>query len=289
LDSRLRGNRHQNDKYWSNEMPELPEVETVKNQISPHIIGRTITEITLPWEGMVKEPSVKDFLEGTRGQKITGTDRHGKYLILTLSSGDCLIIHLKMTGSLILGTSEPPKYTRAIIHLDRGLNVFFRDPRKFGVLKLVKDTTAIDRGLGPEPFDRSFTKEIFAERLHKRKAPIKALLLDQKFMAGVGNMYADEALFLARIHPARPSDSLTPIETNNLYKAIRKVLKEGIKYGGASVVTYFHPDGSTGTAHQHFNVAHNQHKTCPVCGGQIKRIVVRGRGTYYCPKCQREK
>ncbi len=267
-------------------MPELPEVETVKNQIAPHVLGRTITGVTLLWEGMVKGQPAAEFLAGTKGQKITAVSRHGKYLILTLGSGNYLIIHLKMTGSLILGR-EPPKYARAVIHLDNGENVYFRDPRKFGVLKLLKDTSSIDNQLGPEPFDPGMTAAAFAERMKNRKTPIKALLLDQKFMAGVGNMYADEALFLARIHPARPADSLTPVEIEKLYKAVRKVLREGIKFGGASVVMYYHPDGTTGTAHQHFNVAHGQGKVCPVCGGPIDRIVVRGRGSYYCPKCQK--
>jgi formamidopyrimidine-DNA glycosylase len=269
-------------------MPELPEVETVKNEITPHILGRCITGISLPWDGIVKEPSPEEFCRRVSGHKITATNRKGKYLIISLSSGEHLIIHLKMTGSLIIGASEPPKYTRAIIHLDSGQNIYFRDPRKFGVLKLVGDTVEIDNKLGPEPFDDDFTREVFAERMAKRQTPIKALLLDQKFMAGVGNMYADEALFLAKIYPARLANSLDRKETGKLYDAIRRVLMAGIKYGGASVVTYFRPDGSQGTAHQHFNVAHGQKKTCSVCGTPIKRMVVRGRGTYYCPKCQKQ-
>jgi formamidopyrimidine-DNA glycosylase len=270
-------------------MPELPEVETVKNELSPHIISRCITGIELLWDGIVKEPSPEKFCKGIVGRKIEDIDRHGKYLIIGLDSGNKLIIHLKMTGSLILGKSEaePPRFTRAIIRLNDGQSIFFRDPRKFGVLKLVKDTGEIDRQLGPEPLETGFTQKIFSERLLKHKTPIKALLLDQKFMAGVGNMYADEALFKAKIHPERSSDSLTKTEIKRLYNAVREVLVEGIKYGGASVVTYFHPDGSTGTAHQHFNVAHGQQENCVVCGEQIKRTVVRGRGSYYCPKCQK--
>ena len=270
-------------------MPELPEVETVKNLLSPHIIGRTISKATLLWDGMVKGQDAAEFVKHITGQKILDIMRHGKYLIIPLSSGDKLIIHLKMSGSLILGKNdaEPPKYTRAIIALDDGQNIFFRDPRKFGVLKLLKDTKEIDAKLGPEPLEKDFTLELFTEGLSKRTAPIKALLLDQKFLAGVGNMYADEALFLARIDPRRAANALKKTEIKRLYDAIHDVLIAGIKFGGASVVTYFHPDGSVGTAHQHFNVAHNQKKECPVCGGPIERIVVRGRGTYYCPRCQK--
>jgi len=270
-------------------MPELPEVETVKNQLLPHIIGRTITKVTLLWERMVKGQDAAEFTRRIAGQKILDIVRHGKYLIVNLNSGEKLIIHLKMTGSLLLekDTAEMPKFTRAIIHLDNGQNIYFRDPRKFGLLKLAKNTNEIDAKLGPEPLEAGFTLKLFAESVLKRTAPIKALLLDQKFVAGVGNMYADEALFLARIDPRRPANSLKKTQIKRLYNAIHDVLIAGIKYGGASVVTYFHPDGSVGTAHQHFNVAHNQKKECPVCGGPIKRVVVRGRGSYYCPKCQK--
>ena len=270
-------------------MPELPEVETVKNQLSPHVIGRTITQITLLWDRMVKGQDPAEFVKRVAGQKILDIVRHGKYLIVHLNSGDKLIIHLKMTGSLLLGKddSETPQYTRAIIHLDDGQNIYFRDPRKFGVLKLVEDLREIDAKLGPEPLEAGFTLKLFTEGLAKRTAPIKAVLLDQKFLAGVGNMYADEALFLARIDPRRPANALKKAEIKRLYAAIHEVLMAGIKFGGASVVTYFHPDGSVGTAHQHFNVAHNQKKECPICGGPIERIVVRGRGSYYCPKCQK--
>jgi formamidopyrimidine-DNA glycosylase len=270
-------------------MPELPEVETVKNQLAPHVIGRTITKVTLLWDRMVKRQDPAEFLRLVAGQKIIEMTRQGKYLIVHLSNGSKLIIHLKMTGSLLLGTteSETPQYTRAIIHLDDGQNVFFRDPRKFGVLNLVKDLREIEGKLGPEPLESGFTLKGFSAGLVKRSAPVKSLILDQKFIAGVGNMYADEALFLARIDPRRPANSLKKTEIKRLFDAIHEVLIAGLKYGGASVVTYFHPDGTVGTAHQHFNVAHNQKKECPVCGGPIERVVVGGRGSYYCPRCQK--
>ena len=270
-------------------MPELPEVETVKNQLAPHIIGHTIAKVTLLWDRMVKGQDPAEFLKLVAGQNILDMTRQGKYMIVHLGSGNKLIIHLKMTGSLLLGKadSEVPQYTRAIIHLDDGQNVFFRDPRKFGVLKLIKNTKEIDAKLGPDPLEKEFTLKYFTEGLSKRTAPIKAFILEQKFIAGVGNMYADEALFLARIDPRRASNTLKKTEIKRLFDAIHEVLIAGLKYGGASVVTYYHPDGSVGTAHQHFNVAHNQKKECPVCGGPIERVVVRGRGSYYCPKCQK--
>jgi formamidopyrimidine-DNA glycosylase len=270
-------------------MPELPEVETVKNELAPYVVGRTITDVTPIWPGIIKQVSVEEFRSRVRGQKITALSRRGKYLFFHLSGGEILVAHLKMSGSLFLNTVEPPKYTRIIIHLDNGNNIYFRDPRKFGMLKLIAKPEEIISKLGPEPIDKDFSVKVFAERLKDRKAPIKALLLDQKFLAGVGNMYADEALYLARIHPERISGSLTREEIGRLHQALREVLKAGIDNKGASIVTYYRPDGSTGKAHFQFNVAHGMRETCKICGSPIKRIVVRGRGTYYCPKCQPEK
>jgi len=269
-------------------MPELPEVETIKNELLPHITGRRITGVTLFWEGIVRQPSVEEFHSRITGQKITGITRRGKYLIIGLSSGDLLIIHLKMTGSLLVSqdSSEPPKYTRAVIHLDKNTDIFFRDPRKFGMMQLVKDKNSIVAKLGPEPLEADFTPQVLAQRLTKRTAPIKALLYDQGFIAGIGNMYADEALFAARVHPLRPGESLSQEEVARLHGAIRQVLRSAIGYKGASVDTYFRPDGTPGTAQFEFKVAHCGGKSCPNCGTPIERIVVRNRGSYFCPKCQ---
>jgi formamidopyrimidine-DNA glycosylase len=270
-------------------MPELPEVETIKNELSPHVVGRTITGVTPVWTGIIKQVPVEEFISRVRGKKVLALSRRGKYLFFHLSSGEILVAHLKMSGSLFLSAGEPPKYTRIIVHLDNGQNIYFRDPRKFGMLKLITKPEEIISKLGPEPIDKDFSVKVFADRLKNRKAPIKALLLDQKFLAGVGNMYADEALYLARIHPERISGSLTGEEIRRLHRALREVLNAGISYKGASIVTYYRPNGSTGKAHFQFNVAHGMRKTCKICGNPIKRIVVRGRGTYYCPKCQPEK
>ena len=271
-------------------MPELPEVETVKNELSPYIIGRYITGVTLFWEGIVRQPSVEEFRSRLIGQKITGIARRGKYLIVSLSSDDLLIIHLKMTGSLLIGqdSSEPPRFTRAIIHLDKDTKIFFRDPRKFGMMQLLKDENNIVAKLGPEPLKADFTPQVLAQRLAKRKAPIKALLCDQNFIAGIGNMYADEALFAAKIYPIRTGGSLSPEEVERLHSAIVQILWAAIGNKGASVVNYYRPNGSLGTAHFEFKVAHGRGKYCPNCGTPIERIVVRNRGTYFCPKCQPE-
>jgi formamidopyrimidine-DNA glycosylase len=265
-------------------MPELPEVETIKNELAPHIIGRGISSVTLFWDGIVKKPSVEEFCSRLIGQKITGIERRGKYLILGLSGGEALIIHLKMTGSLLL--KPPDKFTRAILHLDDGTKIYFRDPRKFGAMWLVEDKNTIITKLGPEPLEIDFTPKILAQRLSKRTAPIKALLCEQSLIAGIGNMYADEALFRARIHPLRSGKSLSQAEIKRLHRAIQQILSAAIKNKGASVESYFRPHGQIGTAHFEFKVAHGRGKKCPRCSAPIERIMVRNRGSYFCPKCQ---
>jgi len=266
-------------------MPELPEVESIKNELLPQIAGRYISGITLFWAGIVRQPSVEEFCSRLIRQRLTGAARRGKYLIFNLTSGEALIIHLRMTGSLLL--KPPSEYTRAIIHLDKDINIFFRDPRKLGAMWLVRDVDSIVGKLGPEPLAASFTPQILLERLAKRGAPIKALLCDQTFIAGIGNMYADEALFSARIHPLRLGKSLSQDEVKRLHNSIQKVLLSAIGYKGASVDTYLRPSGEPGTAHFHFQVAHRLGgNLCPVCGTPIEHIAVRNRGTYFCPKCQ---
>ncbi len=271
-------------------MPELPEVETIKNELLPYVVGHSISGVTLFWEGMLRQPSLAEFYSRINGQEITGLKRRGKYLIFSLSSGDLLVIHLKMSGSLLIGkdSSESPKYSRAIIHLNNGTSIFFSDPRKFGRIQLVKGNSSIFDRLGPEPLAADFTPEVLARRLSRRKAPIKAVLLDQGFVAGIGNMYADEALFFAGIHPLRPASSLSQDEIKRLHGAIGQVLRSAIGSKGASIVNYLRPDGTPGTAHLQFKVAHGRGKNCPDCSTLLKRIVVRNRGTYFCPRCQPE-
>jgi len=266
-------------------MPELPEVETIKNELSPYVIGRSVSGVSFFWEGIVRQPSRDEFCTCLIGQRITGVGRRGKYLIFSLSSGQALIIHLKMTGSLWL--KDPEKFVRAIVHLDDGTNIYFRDPRKFGIMWLVDDKNSVASKLGPEALGKGFAVKVLAEKLKKRTAPIKALLCDQSLVAGIGNMNADEALFLAKIHPVRAGGSLTEKEVKRLHKAIRQVLRAGINEKGASTDTYFRPSGEPGTAHSRFRVAHRRGESCPVCGTPLKRIVVRNRGSYFCPKCQK--
>ncbi|MFC1593196.1 bifunctional DNA-formamidopyrimidine glycosylase/DNA-(apurinic or apyrimidinic site) lyase [Candidatus Omnitrophota bacterium] len=270
-------------------MPELPEVETIKNELLPYILGHCITGVTLFWDGIVRQPSIGEFCSRLIGQRITSVNRRGKYLLLDLTSDEVFIIHLKMSGSLLLkpASSEPDKYIRAILYLNGETELHFRDPRKFGAMWLVKDRNTIIGKLGPEPLEDGFTPQTLSQRLNNRTAPIKALLFDQGFIAGIGNMYADEALFASRIHPLRPGGSLSRDEIQRLHTAIIKVLKAAIDNRGASIVNYYRPGGELGTAHFQFSVAHRGGKPCPICGTFIERIPIRNRGSYFCPQCQR--
>ena len=269
-------------------MPELPEVETIKNELSTRVIGRRFSGITVCDAKPIRQPSVKEFRQKLIGQKINSLQRRGKYLIFHLSSGAALIIHLKMSGALLLNPEQPDRYTRAIFHLDNGSQLIFTDRRRLGAIWLVENEQAIVGKLGPEPLTPEFTTETLAELLSKHRAPIKAVLLDQAVIAGIGNMYADEALFAAKIHPLRKANSLSPQEIRNLHQAIRNVLQSAIDSKGASVDTYKRPDGQLGTAHSNFCVAHRGGKPCPVCGTPIQRLAIRNRGSYFCPNCQKE-
>jgi formamidopyrimidine-DNA glycosylase len=266
-------------------MPELPEVETIKNELLPHVIGRTITGVEVYWDKMVRQPAVAEFRKGVINKKIGGITRRGKYLFFQLENDGVLVMHMKMTGSLLVNPGDD-RFTRAVFHLDNGNTVHFWDPRKFGKMWLVENKDSIVNELGPEPLDEDFTPTVLKKLLHGRTAPVKPVLLDQTIISGIGNMYADEALFEAKIHPTRIAGRLTDREIKRLHEAIIKVLRKAITRQGASVRNYIRPDGQPGTAHDEFNVAHGTGKICPRCGTEIQRIVVRGRGTYLCPRCQ---
>ncbi|MFC2062571.1 bifunctional DNA-formamidopyrimidine glycosylase/DNA-(apurinic or apyrimidinic site) lyase [Chloroflexota bacterium] len=270
-------------------MPELPEVETIRSELAPSIIGRRISGVTLCDDRILRCPPAEEFCSRITDREITGLTRRGKYLMFGLDSGDLMVIHLRMTGSLLLepGSSSDGRFVRAVIHFDGGTDIVFRDPRKFGVIWLAEDRDSITCRLGPEPLEPDFTAEVLTRRLAKRTAPVKALLLDQHVVAGIGNMYADEALFAAGIHPLRAGGSLSPAEIKKLHGAVQRVLRAAIGNKGASVENYYRPDGTTGTAHFQFQVAHRLGgDTCPVCGTPIERLAVRNRGSYFCPRCQ---
>jgi formamidopyrimidine-DNA glycosylase len=268
-------------------LPELPEVETIKNELSPHIIGRRFKDVTILDAKLVRQPSIEEFRKKLTGKKVINLERRGKYLILHLSDSVVLILHLKMSGALLLNPEQANRHTRVIFHLDNGSQLIFTDRRRLGAIWLVENELTITGKLGPEPLTPELTAETLTRRLQKHKAPIKAVLLDQSFIAGIGNMYADEALFTARIHPLRKANSLSPQEIENLCKAIVYVLQSAIDNKGASVDTYKLPDGELGTAHSNFSVAHRGGKPCLDCGTPIQRFAIRNRGSYFCPKCQK--
>lgn len=272
-------------------MPELPEVETIKNDLRPEVEGRRFVGVSIFWPRMVLQPSFEELRQRLPGQTIKEIARRGKYLIFRLDSGEALILHLRMSGSLLLrnkgqAPTEPNPYIRAIFSLDNGVELLFCDRRKLGTVSLVTDESELNNRLGPEPLDLSFTPEVMKKRLSNRKASIKAVLCDQNFVAGIGNMYADEALFFAHIHPLRPANSLSTEETGRLHQAILQVLNKAISNAGASISDYRRPGGEQGTQQYAFYVAHRGGQTCNVCATPIKRIAVRNRGTYFCPRCQ---
>lgn len=269
-------------------MPELPEVETTANALRPDLLGRCVTEVRILWEGAIAVPSPAEFVRRLRGRRILEVGRRGKYILFSLEGGESLIVHLRMTGHLgIVPAAEPvSRHARLILALDNGRELRFRDTRKFGRAYLVADPEEVLGPLGPEPLSDGFTPEALAARLGRRAAPIKSLLLDQRVLAGIGNIYADEALFYAGVHPQRPGKSLTPPEVGRLHGAIRHVLAEAIADGGTSLDAYRRPDGSRGEHAARLAVFRKAGLPCPRCQTPIARIVLGGRSTHFCPRCQ---
>jgi formamidopyrimidine-DNA glycosylase len=271
-------------------MPELPEVETIISDLRPRLVGRRFTAVSLVWPRMVLEPSAEEFSRRLPGRMIRSVARRGKYLIFRLDSGESLVLHLRMSGSLLLrdeaGADERPRYLTAAFGLDNGIELLFCDRRKLGTASLLENERALARKLGPEPLAPGFTARVLKERLSRRKAPIKALLCDQKLVAGIGNMYADEALFFAGIHPMRAAGGLSDSEIGRLHRGIRRVLRNGIRNAGATFSDYRRPGGEQGNQQGSFFVAHRGGQACKVCSTPIERIPIRNRGSYYCPRCQ---
>jgi len=266
-------------------VPELPEVETIRIELLPWIVGQRFTQVTLLDKKLLRWPSAGE-LQQLVGQKVESLERRGKYLIFHLSSNQSLIMHLRMTGALLLNPESIDHYARAVFHFPNGAQLVFSDQRRLGVIWLVEDAKIIIGKLGPEPLARGFTSEVLSKLLGEHHIPIKAALIDQKFIAGIGNMYADEILFAARIHPLRRTDSLSAKEIQSLHHSIRDVLASAIGNKGASVDTYVRPEGQLGRAQFDFQVAHRKGQPCPVCHSPIERILGRNRGTYFCPNCQ---
>jgi len=265
-------------------MPELPEVETIKRELEKAVLGKKITEVCVHNSVVIREPSADKFKKELSGVIIKNILRKAKVLILELSNGKSLVIHLKMTGQLIYPGNG--KKTRVSFKLSDGKTLDFNDQRLFAELRLLDDWHNLKfiQRLGPEPFDLTVDK--FKEMLTPKKTKIKPLLMDQTFISGVGNLYAAEALFRAKIHPERPAASLSDKEKELLFKEIKETLSEAIKYKGSSVDQYVQLSGDPGDYERYHKVYGREGKPCLVCKTAVKRISLGGRGTYFCPKCQ---
>ncbi len=273
-------------------MPELPEVETIRLALEPHLVGRRFDRVEIHDPRLVRPFEPGAIAVELEGERVTALERRGKYLIVRFESGRALLIHLRMTGSLRRaepGSLAGDPYRRAVVRLDDGSDLAYRDVRRFGTWHLVEpqelDSYLAER-VGREPLERSFTSRRLAERLEGRRAPIKAALLDQRTVAGLGNIYVDEALWRARVHPKRPAGTLDRDEIARVTRGIREALRAGIARQGASLRDYSTPDGGRGRMQEEFRVYGRAGEPCFRCGTPIDKIHAAGRGTWYCPSCQ---
>jgi formamidopyrimidine-DNA glycosylase len=271
-------------------MPELPEVETIRQNLrigfqdQPPLLGRLIQSAEVRWARSIAFPTPDEFRARISGQTILEIGRRGKYLIFHLSDNK-LLIHLRMSGDLIVRNTEHPElqHDRIILYLENQLRLAFNDTRKFGRFWLVNDVGQVINDLGPEPFDPELTDRAFYERLQVTHRQLKPLLMDQSFLAGMGNIYTDEALNLARLHPLTLSNQVTSAQSSSLLDSIRKVLEAGIQTHGASIDWVYRG----GDFQNYFRVYQRTGSPCPECGEQVEKITVGQRGTHYCPNCQK--
>ena len=274
-------------------MPELPEVETVVNDLlASGIVGRTITGARVFWPRSVAMPSAEAFCQALPGRAIERVWRRAKYLIMDLSGGEHLLAHLRMSGRIHLVAMDEPraKHEHIVIDLDDGRQLRLHDTRKFGRMYLVRELDAVLGHLGPEPLSGDFTADILLARLHEHDRQMKPLLLDQAFLAGLGNIYTDEALWEAQIHPCRRSSSISEEEARRLHRAIQSVLRRGIENAGTSLgngkANFYSVKKRQGRNARALNVFRRTDLPCPRCATRIERIIVGQRSTHLCPACQ---
>lgn len=273
-------------------MPELPEVEVIRRELGPLIIGKMFAEVCLDAPNTVQYPAPQEFIARLKGRAVEGLKRKGKYLMILLDCG-VLVVHLRMTGNLVYspdGKPQETRFLRATLGFSDGSALHFSDMRRFGRLWLVEDEASlleqVLKKTGPDIYEE-LSREQFVEKLQARnKTRVKALLLDQRFASGMGNIYTDECLFRCGLHPERPVSSICRKESGALYDAIQAVLREGIEHGGTSFRDYRNASGALGEFQARLNVYGRNKETCR-CGAFIERTVVAGRGTYYCPRCQK--
>jgi formamidopyrimidine-DNA glycosylase len=279
-------------------MPELPEVESVRVQLAPALVGRRFLDVEITDERLTRPFDPAAVAASLVGERVEAVERRGKYLIVRFESGRVLLIHLRMTGNVFHsaprsdpdGAAGDDPHRRAVVRLDDGSDVVYRDVRRFGtwlVLEPGELETYLEARIGDEPLEAGFTARALARRLAGRRAPIKAALLDQRAAAGLGNIYADEALWRARIHPLRPAGTLTAAEIRRLHSGIQAALELGLARQGSTLRNYRLPDGSAGSMQDEFRVYGRAGEPCDRCGTPIEKIRTGGRGTSYCPGCQR--
>jgi formamidopyrimidine-DNA glycosylase len=275
-------------------VPELPEVETVRTRMEPVLTGRTFERVEINDPRLVRPYEPAEVAAELEGERVASVERRGKYLIVRFETDRVLLIHLRMTGSLRHsgnGDLAEDPHRRAVVRLDDGSDVAYRDVRRFGTWLLLEPGELepyLAARVGDEPLDALFTVTRLGERLEKRRAPIKAALLDQRTLAGMGNIYVDEALWRARIHPLRPAESIDRSELRRLHKGVRAALEMGIARQGSTLTDYRLPDGSSGSMQREFKVYGRGGEPCDRCGTPIAKTRVGGRGTWFCPNCQPE-
>jgi formamidopyrimidine-DNA glycosylase len=273
-------------------VPELPEVETVRASLEPALVGRRFERVEIADPRVTRPLDPDEVAAELNGEVVQALERRGKYLVFRFRSGRVLLIHLRMTGSLRHhrnGGLEDDPHRRAVVKLDDGSDVAYRDVRRFGTWLLLEpgaDVPYLTERLGEEPLGAGFTTKTLAKRLEGRRAPVKAALLDQRAAAGMGNIYADEALWRAKIHPLTPAGTLGPPEIRRLHRAVKDALRAGIARQGTTLRDYRTPNGESGSMQEELRVYGRADEPCPRCGTEIAKTRVAGRGTWYCPHCQ---
>ena len=273
-------------------MPELPEVETIKEDFRELLAGSRIERAEVLDERLVEEPSPQEFADGLSGRTIEGARRRAKHLIVELDDGLRAVFQLKIGGQFMLvpPVEEPEKNLMLLLHLDGGRRLFLRDETEFSRARLLSEAALGKRllDIGPEPLEGGFSVEYLKEAAGSRKAQIKPLLLDQSIVAGIGNIYVDEILYDARLHPRRKANTLSGEEWRSLHRAIRENLSGGIEHRGTTVRLYRDVLDRPGSHQDHLRVFERHGYSCPECAGEVIREKVGGRPTHYCPSCQKE-
>jgi formamidopyrimidine-DNA glycosylase len=273
-------------------MPELPEVESVRRQLEPALVGRRFATVRIADSRLVRPYEPTEVAAELEGERVRAVERRGKYLVVRFESGRVLLVHLRMTGSLLHtpgGSLQDDPHRRAVVTLDDGSDVAYRDVRRFGTWLLLEVEEAepyLDQRVGDEPLDALFTAARLGERLAGRRTSLKTALLDQRTLAGMGNIYADEALWRARLNPLRPASGLDRAELRRLHRGIRAALEHGLARQGSTLRDYRLPDGSGGSMQDEFRVYGRRDEPCDRCGTAISRTRVAGRTTWFCPTCQ---